>query len=104
MALLMPISSPWALTRAPPELPGLIAAEVWMAFVTTGSAGVWLPKGESFGDPVVTGRSRALTMPVVTVPERPSGLPMAMTGLPTTTESESPEGHRDEVARAARSA
>ena len=32
---------------------------------------------------VVTGRLRALTMPVVTVPARPSGLPIAMTGSPT---------------------
>lgn len=45
--LLMPMSRPSASTRAPPEFPGLIAAEVWMAFVTTGSAEPWLPKGES---------------------------------------------------------
>ncbi len=30
MAVLMPISSPRMLTSAPPELPGLIAASVWM--------------------------------------------------------------------------
>ena len=30
MAVLMPINSPRVLTRAPPELPGLIAASVWM--------------------------------------------------------------------------
>ena len=30
MAVLMPISSPARLTRAPPELPGLIDASVWM--------------------------------------------------------------------------
>ena len=39
---------------------------------------------------VVTGRLRALTMPVVTVPARPSGLPTAMTGSPTAIVSESP--------------
>ena len=78
----MPISSPLALTRAPPELPGLIAAEVWMALVTTVSLEVW-PSGEGLASLVLTGRLSAETMPVVTVPERPSGLPTAMTGSPT---------------------
>jgi hypothetical protein len=32
MAVLMPISSPRALISAPPELPGLMAASVWMKF------------------------------------------------------------------------
>ena len=83
---LMPTSSPLALTSAPPELPGLIAALVWMALVTT------TPDEESY-DPntssessrlmVVTGRLRALMMPVVTDPDSPSGLPTAMTGAPT---------------------
>ena len=41
-------------------------------------------------EPVDTGRLRALTIPVVTVPARPSGLPTAMTGWPTTRASESP--------------
>ena len=39
---------------------------------------------------VVTGRLSALTMPVVTVPARPSGLPTAMTGSPTAILSELP--------------
>jgi hypothetical protein len=30
MKVLMPTSSPCALTSAPPELPGLMAASVWM--------------------------------------------------------------------------
>ena len=30
MAVLMPMTSPWRLTRGPPLLPGLIAASVWM--------------------------------------------------------------------------
>ncbi|CFN81779.1 Uncharacterised protein [Bordetella pertussis] len=32
MAVLMPTRSPWASISAPPELPGLIAASVWMKF------------------------------------------------------------------------
>jgi hypothetical protein len=39
---------------------------------------------------VVTGRLSALTMPVVTVPASPRGLPTAMTGSPTPILSESP--------------
>ena len=38
MAEVIPISWPLALTRAPPLLPGLIAALIWIALVTTGSA------------------------------------------------------------------
>src|SRR6476469_7464854 len=89
--LLMPMSSPLLLTSAPPELPGLIAAEVWMALVTTSLPDdcCW-PKGDSLDVPVLTGRLRAEMMPVVTVPERPSGLPTAMAGSPTLRPSESP--------------
>ena len=51
MAELMPMSWPLASTRAPPLLPGLMAAEVWIALVTTVSpppcawplGSVWLP-------------------------------------------------------------
>ena len=43
-----------------------------------------------FSPEVETGRSTAETMPVVTVLARPSGLPTAMTGWPTTTLDESP--------------
>ena len=42
--------------------------------------------------PAVTGRFLALTMPLVTVPDRPSGEPIAITGSPTTTLSELPSG------------
>src|SRR6478609_6297037 len=43
---LMPTSWPLALTSAPPLLPGLIAALVWIALVTTGSPCCWLwPNG-----------------------------------------------------------
>ena len=37
-----------------------------------------------------TGRSSALTMPLVTVPARPSGEPMATTGSPTATATQTP--------------
>ena len=58
-----------------------------MAEVTTGSDTV-VPKG-SLSPWVVTGRLRALTIPVVTVLASPSGLPTAMTGSPTETAAES---------------
>src|SRR6202021_3014469 len=75
IAELTPTNCPAMLTNAPPELPGLIAASVWMASSTV----FWLPDS-----PVVdTGRFIALTIPVVTVPSRPSGEPPAITGWPT---------------------
>ena len=67
-------------SSGPPELPGLIAASVWMA----------LMKEDSLPSPGVTGRLSALTMPVVTVWSRPSGAPTAMTWSPTTTLSDAP--------------
>ena len=60
----MPTTSPLRSTRAPPLLPGLIAALVW---ITSGRA---LPLGS------LTWRPRALTMPSVTLDWRPSGLPI----------------------------
>ena len=78
----MPMTRPCASNSGPPELPGLMAASIWMAFVTTGDSVFPSPA-------VVTGRATADTMPVVTVFARPSGLPTAMTALPTTTPSES---------------
>ena len=80
IALLTPITRPRLSTSGPPELPGLIAASVWIALMNAGSS----------PSPAETGRLRALTMPVVTVPRRPSGAPMATTGSPTTTLSELP--------------
>ena len=74
MAVLMPTTAPVASTSAPPELPGLIAASVWMASMTATVSPV--PSSR-------TGRCSALTMPVVTVPARPSGEPMAITLSPT---------------------
>jgi len=54
IAVLMPISSPRALTSAPPEFPWLIAASVWMKSTNDAC-------GPSMLRPV------ALTMPSVTV-------------------------------------
>src|SRR5215471_8513930 len=68
------------LGNAPPELPGLIDASVWIALIT-GSFGS-LPSG--------SGRSSAETMPLVTVPRKPNGLPIAITGSRTASVLESP--------------
>jgi len=65
MAVLMPTRFPFRFTRAPPELPGLMEASVWMK-----SSYPSMPR------PL---RPRALTMPEVTVWPRPKGLPMATT-------------------------
>jgi hypothetical protein len=67
----MPMTRPWRSTRAPPELPGLMGALVWM---TLGRA----TPLSSF-----TVRPRALTIPSVTLDCRPSGLPMARVTSPT---------------------
>src|SRR6478609_1346774 len=72
---LMPITAPVRSTSGPPELPGLMAASVWMAGYV-----VELPWSS---EPTLTGRSRALTMPLVTVASRPNGDPMATTLSPT---------------------
>ena len=63
------------LNSGPPELPRLIAASVWMK----SSYGPWRMS-----------RPRAETMPAVTVPPRPNGLPIASTQSPTRSASESP--------------
>src|SRR6478735_5521857 len=72
---LMPTTLPFMSTSAPPLLPGLIAASVWMAGYV-----VLLP---SLSEPTSTGRFRALTMPLVTVESRPNGEPIATTPSPT---------------------
>ena len=63
-------------TSAPPELPGLIAALVWIAFGSTTP----LPSGSE--------RLSALTMPSVTLELSPSGLPIAIAMSPTRSWSE----------------
>ncbi len=78
----MPTTAPVPSTSAPPELPGLIAASVWIA----SRYGVGEPSSPDSGP----ARSRAETMPAVTVPASPSGEPIAMTGSPTASWSESP--------------
>src|SRR2546427_6119759 len=66
MAELMPISRPLESSSGPPELPGLIAASVWIMCSRA-------PLPSSWG----SARSRAETMPVVSDQSRPNGLPMA---------------------------
>ena len=77
IALLMPTTAPRLSRSGPPELPGLIDASVWT--------------NSSYG-PLPMNRSLALTIPVVTVWSRPNGLPIAITGSPTCSRSESPRG------------
>ena len=66
------------LISAPPELPGLIAASVWMK----------KPKSEM----PICERASAETMPLVVVWPTPNGLPMASTRSPTSSASELPIG------------
>ena len=68
------MTAPAPSSSGPPELPGLMAASVWMALMNEASSDV--------PSPAVTGRSTALTMPDVTVPSRPSGAPIAMAVSP----------------------
>src|SRR5262252_5583808 len=67
---------------APPLLPGLMEASVWIAetssAVVSFSAGTWMV------------RSRALMMPEVTVLDRPSGAPSTTAASPTLTVEEEP--------------
>ena len=84
IAVLIPTTAPRLSMSGPPELPGLMDASVWMK--------------SSYG-PLPMNRSLALTMPVVTVWSSPKGLPMAMTGSPTWSRSESPSGRTDSFAR-----
>ena len=78
MPVLMPTSSPRVFTSAPPELPGLMAASVWM------KSSYWV-NPRSF-------RPVALTMPAVTVWFNWNGLPIASTHSPTFSWLESPHG------------
>ncbi len=65
IAELIPTSSPRRFTSAPPELPGLMEASVWMK--------------SSYPSGLMPVRPSALTMPAVTVCCSPNGLPMATT-------------------------
>src|SRR3954454_15008530 len=75
---LTPITWPRPSSSGPPELPGLIAASVWIA----------LAIGKPLGDWIV--RPRAETTPTVTVPASPNGEPMAIAWSPGASEFESP--------------
>ena len=77
---LMPITRPSPSSSGPPELPGLIAASVWITLRIGKPSGAWI------------WRASAETMPVVTVRVKPKGLPMAITGSPTSACEESPSG------------
>ena len=78
-AELIPTTSPSALTSAPPELPGLIAASVWIR--------------SNLRSPNWMERFKALITPAVTLPRNssPSGLPIAIAGSPTCKVEESPK-------------
>ena len=81
IAVLIPTRLPALSTRAPPLLPGLTAASVWMNDSILNSlllSGMDLPF--------------ALTMPAVTVERRLYGLPIASTHSPRRSLSESPNG------------
>ena len=78
----MPTTAPVMSTSGPPLLPGLMAASVWMAGYV-----VELPLSSR---PTLTGRSSALTMPLVTVASRPNGEPTATTCWPTSRLSDLP--------------
>ena len=78
-AVLTPTIRPSLSARTPPLLPGLSAASVWMTSSMTRPAAVG------------SERPRADTMPAVTLPARPSGLPSATTSWPTRRVEASPE-------------
>ena len=85
-AVFMPMTWPDVSMSGPPELPGLMAASVWIMFWRVS---VWVPS-----PPAVTERPRAEMMPWVTVgvpAARPSALPMATTASPTTALPEFPK-------------
>ena len=73
----IPITRLWMSTSAPPELPGLIAALVWIIIgnVTLLSS--------------CTASRKALTIPSVTLDRSPSGLPIAIARSPTSSFDES---------------
>ena len=77
----MPMTLPPESSSAPPELPGLIAASVWMRLRTLVPSWTWMV------------RPKAEMMPAVTLLVYvPSGLPMAIASSPTLAAAESPIG------------
>ena len=79
IAVFMPITWPREFSSGPPELPGLIAASVWMIPLIIRP---FLALSE---------RSRLLTIPEVSVRSSPNGLPRARIFWPTSTLDESPK-------------
>ena len=80
MAVLMPTRRPRESSSTPPELPGLMAASVWITFLM----------GTPLGPGVASSRPRPDTMPWVRVWSRPNGLPMANTFWPTCRPADAP--------------
>src|SRR5207244_39858 len=66
---------------APPEFPGWSAASVWITLSTS---------LDTEPDRAGSERPRALMMPALTDPAKPSGLPMATTSCPTRSRDASP--------------
>ena len=87
IAVLMPTTLPAESSSGPPLLPGLMAASVWIKPSSV----------RSFSPRML--RPSELTMPVVKVPSRPNGLPMASTFWPTCSPSESPRCSEGSFAR-----
>ncbi len=80
-AVFTPTRWAFASARAPPELPGLRAASVW---ITSSMTRTVAPAR------VGSDRPSALTTPAVTLPVSPSGLPTATTSWPTASVAASP--------------
>ena len=80
-AVLTPTTSPRPLTSAPPELPGLSAASVWIRLSISRPL---------FRPPAASVRPSAETTPAVTDPSKPCGFPIATTSWPTRSVSASP--------------
>src|SRR6185312_546101 len=80
-AVLMPTTRLAESASAPPELPGLSAASVWMTSSTTRAV-----RPSRVGSE----RPSPLTTPAVTEPASPSGLPTATTSCPTRSVPASP--------------
>ena len=78
IAVLIPMTSPLDVARAPPELPGLRAASVWI------TSSMVRPLTERIERP------SADTTPAVTVDSNPKGLPIATTNWPRRRLLESP--------------
>ena len=86
IAVLTPISRPALSSSGPPELPGLMAASVWMTSLMGRFVTDWIS------------RPRALMTPVVSVWSRPNGLPMAKTFWPTCRSAELPTAMGQQLA------